>query len=65
MKSKNIFICSWKCVHVEYKHIAFVTRSTEKILVLVTSLEDVPQFLFALEKFKFCDSRLASCVLDL
>ena len=27
---EKIFICFWKCVDVEYKHIAFVTRSTEK-----------------------------------
>ena len=27
---KKIFICFWKCVDVECKHIAFVTRSTEK-----------------------------------
>ena len=36
----------------------------KKILVLVTNL-DVQQFLFPLKKIKFCDSRLASCILDL
>ena len=50
---KKIFICFWKCVDVEYKHIAFVTRSTEEILVLVTNLGDVPQFLFPLKKLNF------------
>ena len=61
---KKIFICFWKCVDVEYKHIAFIT-STAKILVLVTNSGDVPQFLSPSKKIKFCDSRLASCVFDL
>ena len=52
---KKIFICIWKCIDVEYKQIAFVTRSTEKKFVMATNL-DVPQFLFPLKKIKSCNS---------
>ena len=50
-RKEKIFISFWKCV--EYKHIAFVTRSTEKVLMLVTNLENIPQFIFPLKKLIF------------
>ena len=34
----------------EHKHLAFVTRSTEKILRLITNLENVPQVPFPQKK---------------
>ena len=63
-KVKNI-ICSWKCVDVEYKHIAFVTRSTEKKFSVGHKHRKCFTVPFPLKKIEFCDSRLASCVLDL
>ena len=62
---KKIFICFWKCVDVEYKHIAFVTRSTEKYFGVGHKLRRYFTVPSPLKKIKFCDSRLASCVLDL
>ena len=60
-----MFICFWKCVDVEYKHIAFVTWSTEKNFGVGHKLGRYSTVSSPLKKIKFCDSRLASCVLDL
>ena len=43
-KVKKVFICFWK--RLEHKHIAFITQSTEKILRLITNLENVLQVPF-------------------
>ena len=47
---KNLHLLLKVCRDVEYKHIAFVTRSTEKILVLIINSGDVPQLLLPLKK---------------
>ena len=43
----------------------FCHSVNRKVLVLVTNLGNVPQFLFPLKNINFFDSRLSSCVLDL
>ena len=65
MERKNVFICFWKLVDVEHKHIAFVTRSTEKNFGFGHKLRRYSTVPFTLKKIKFCNLRLASCVLDL
>ena len=59
-KEKKL-ICFWKCV--EYKHIAFVTRSTENNFGIGHKLKKYFTIPLPLKKINFFDSRLASCVL--
>ena len=62
-RKEKIFICF--CKYVEYKHIALVTRSTEKKFGVGHKLRKCSTVPFPLTKINFFDSRLASCVLDL
>ena len=56
------FICFEKCV--EYKHIAFVSRSTEKVLMLITNLGNV-SVSFLLTKINFLIHDWLLALLDL
>ena len=48
-QEKKVVICFWKWL--KHKHLAFVTRSTEKILRLITNLGNVPQVPFPQKNF--------------